>query len=490
MSPRTGRAAAAWAVLLALAAVLPSASAAQGVRGWVGTTVQGVELRPLGRDTIPLTQVEEVDGRFFFQGREVVCEGGGRCVRYVAAPEETSVSATQDVSLTAWGFGVQGLSFTTYLRGRSRMGSDLVWPRSDDDFDVLLGYGQWVRDVWRVRVGRQEIRSGLGFPAFDGGSVAVTLGPVRLEGYGGRSLARGLREPARDILRGLEDFVPDESVYLVGGSARGRLAGVDLTGRYQREILADRSGLESERASLDLAGTFPGVRVRGALDYDLAFERVGKSHLTLAVPLRDGRWMVEATARRYVPYFSLSTIWGYFDPVAYDEGTLRVGWSPDTVLGIWLTGGYRTYGDTETAVILEPLTDDGWRADAGVRWTPAPAWSVQGDYELEWGPGGYLSAGDLALRWTPSERASVGLSGTTFQKIEQFRLGDGRAWGGGLDARFGLGDRTDLSGGFMILRQETRDGAVDAPWNQSRGWAALRIRVGDDPALAARRDEP
>lgn len=474
--------------LLALAIAVPASADAQGVRGWVGSTVQAVELRPLALDTVPTAEVEEVDGRFFFQGRQVVCGAGGACVRYVPAAEQTSVSATQDLTLTAWGFGVEGLSVTTWLRGRSRMGSDLVWPRSDDEVDVLLGYGQWVRDAWRVRVGRQEIRSGLGFPAFDGGSLAVTLGGVRLEGYGGRSLARGLREPARDILRGLEDFVPDESVWLLGGSVRGRLAGVDVTGRYQREVLADRSGLESERASLDFTSTLPGVRVRGALDYDLAFERVGKSHLTLALPLEGGRWMVEATARRYVPYFSLSTIWGYFDPVAYDEATVRVGWSPGTVLGAWVTGGYRSYGDTETVVILEPLTDDGWRADAGIRWAPAPRWSVQGDYELEWGPGGFLSAGDVALRWTPSEEASVGLTGTTFQKIEQFRLGDGRAWGGGVDARVGLGDRTDLSGGFMIMRQETRDGAVDAPWNQSRGWAALRVRVGDDPGLAARRE--
>lgn len=475
--------------LLALLVTTPPLLA-QGVRGWVGTTVQAVELRPLSLDTIPVDQVTEEDGSFTFEGERVYCVSDVSCVRYRAAPEETSIAATQDVSLTAWGLGVQGLSFTTLLRARSRMGSDLLWPRADDDFDLMLGYGQWVRGTVRVRLGRQEIRSGLGFPAFDGASAAVSLGDFRLEGYGGRSLARGLREPAREILRGLEDFVPDESVWLLGGSVRGRLSGVALTGRYQREILADRSGLESERASLDFSATLPRARVDGSLDYDLGFERVGKGHLTVAVPLAQGRWMLEASARRYVPYFSLSTIWGYFDPVSYSEGTLRVGWSPGAALGLWVTGGYRRYGDADAAVILRPLTDDGWRADAGARWRLAPAWTAEGRYELEWGPGGYLSSADVALRWRPTEDVAIAATGTSFQQVEQFRLGDGRAFGGGLDVDLGLSDRTSLAGGFTVIRQKNEGGAVSSPWNQSRGWVALRIRVGEDPGLAARRTSP
>ena len=95
----------------------------------------------------------------------------------------------------------------------------------------------------------------------------------------------------------------------------------------------------------------------------------------------------------------------------------------------------------------------------------------------------------MTLRWSPSDRISLGATGTTFQQIEQFRLGDGRAWGGGLNADLGISDRTTLAGGFTVLRQTNEGGAVSTPWNQSRGWAALRIRVGEDPGLAARRSE-
>ena len=64
--------------------------------------------------------------------------------------------------------------------------------------------------------------------------------------------------------------------------------------------------------------------------------------------------MVEAAAVRYVPYFSLSTIWGFFEPVSYHEGRLRVSWSGSRSLGVWVAGGVRSYGDTETPVVITP----------------------------------------------------------------------------------------------------------------------------------------
>lgn len=483
---------AATAILLGSVLLLATAppAAGQGVRGWAGTTVQAVELRPVAPDTLDPTRVEERDGRFFFEGEPVTCLSPTSCLRYRTLAEETSIAATQDVSVTAWGFGVQGLSLTTRLRGRTRVGSDLVWPRSDDEFDLMLGYAQWVRGALRARLGRQEVRSGLGFPAFDGGSVAATLGAVQVQGYAGRSLARGLREPARDVLRGLEDFVPDESVWLLGASARAGIAGLSLTGRYQREILADRSGLESERASLDFRAILPRVRVEGSLDYDFVFERPGKGQLTVAVPLQDGRWLLEASARRYVPYFSLSTIWGFFDPVAYREALVRVGWSYGGRVGAWVSGGYRAYGDAEAAVILEPLRDDGWRGDAGLRWELGPAWGAEGRWSLEWGPGGYLSSGDLAVRWTPREGVLLRATGSSFQQIEQFRLGDGRAWGGGVDATLDLWERTSLAGGWTVMRHTQDGGSASSPWSQSRGWMSVRVRMGEDPGLANRRPSP
>jgi hypothetical protein len=466
----------------------PGQALAQSVRGWVGTTMQGVQLRPLTLDTIPLSALEvQPDGSILFQGRPVTCLGTEVCTAYGTAAQTTAWAATQDVSLTAWGFGVQGLSFTTMLRGRANAGSELVWPRSEDHFEALLAYAQLVRGPIRVKGGRQEVRGGLGFPAFDGVDASYARGNLALEAYGGRSLARGLREPANDALRGLESYLIDQSSYLYGASLRGRVFGTSFSARYQRELLADRSGLVSERGSFDFTAPVPRGRLSGSMDYDFAFQRAGKGNLTLGMPFDEGHWLLEVTGRRYLPYFDLSTIWGFFEPVSYSEGEVRTTWSPGGALGAWVSGGYRSYGDTHTTEVLQPLTGDGWRANAGLRWLPATTWSVDGTYRLEYGPGGFMQSMDASARYAPSERLGVTASAETFQQVEEFRLGDGRAVGGGLGFDLGFGERARLSGGMSVLRH--RDGGTTtlSPWNQTRGWTSLRINVGEDPGLANRR---
>lgn len=440
----------------------------QGVRGWVGTTVQAVELRPF----------EVVD--------PLACSSGSTC--YIRGSEQTAVVGTQDVRLTAWGFGVQGLSASMFLRGRGSLGSDAVWPRTEDHFDAVLAYAQYVRGGWTVRAGRQETRSGLGFASFDGGFVEWRHRRLQAEAYGGRSLARGLRDPANDALRGIEDFVPDQGIYLFGGAVRARYPTGSVVARYQRELLSDRSGLASERGSIDATSAFARVRLSGGMDYDFGQQQFGKGHLTATAPFGAGRWMLSGTVRRYVPYFSLSTIWGFFEPVPYHEALARVGWSPGRDVGVWVSAGRRSYGDTRTVAVLRPLEDTGWRAEAGSTWAFAESWSVQGGYQLEWGPGAFLQSGDAAVRWSPMSRLSVALTGTTFQQIEQYRLGDGRAYGWGLALDGGITEGLELSGGFSILRQTEAGSGTDPAWNQSRAWTSLRWLVGQDPGLANRRN--
>lgn len=445
------------------------ALAGQSFRGWVGSTLQMVELRPLA----------PVEGGCI---PDVPC--------YEALAEERSFAATQDLSLTAWGFGVQGVSATVLLRGRARLGSELVWPRSDDAFDALLAYGQLVRNGLTVRVGRQEIRSGLGFPSFDGASVAWFQGNgvIRVEGYGGRSLARGLREPAREALRSLDDFIVDRSVLLFGGSAQARLNSLAVTARYQRELLSDRSGLASERGAVDFVVQSAQGRFAGSLDYDFALGRAGKGRLGWSSPFGDGRWMVEASAVRYLPYFSLSTIWGFFEPVAYHGLEARVGWSPSATLGVWTGVGARRYGDTGTTVVLQPLSDHGWRTEVGARWTVRPRVTLDGGYELEWGPGGFLNSLDASVRVATTDAVSVIASVTSFQQIEQYRLVDGRGIGGGVSAEARLTERISAAGGASLMRRTNGgEGALLGPWNQGRAWSTVRVLVGDDPGLANRR---
>jgi len=467
--------------------LLPQAARAQSYRGWTTTSLQVVELRPLGLDSVPRSDVlTDVSGRFLYQGYEVTCVTATVCTGYLPLSDQRTLAATQDLSLTLWGLGVEGLSITTLVRARARAGGDVVWPRSDDELDALLAYAQLDRGPWRVRAGRLDVRSGLGFSAFDGGSASFAPGAFALELYGGRSLARGLREPQNEALRGLDGFLLDKSVLLIGGSAGGRLFGTEVTGRYQREILSDRSSLVSERASLDFSTTRARFRVTGSLDYDFSFEQVGKSHLTISAPLREGTWLLELSGLRYVPYFDLSTLWGFFEPVSYSEVLARVGWSPSSRIGAWLTGGWRTYGATKTVVILEPMRDTGWRAEAGARWQAASDWVVDGRYELEWGPGGFLNSADAAVRFRPTERLTTSLNAMSFQQIEEYRLGEGRAFGAGISADFVWSERISVSGGASIIRHRDGGNVFTSPWNQGRAWTSLRLDLGQDPGLAQR----
>lgn len=449
-------------VALAAVALLSGADplAGQDARGSLGSTAQLVEMRPLA----PLE-----DG----------CPATEACFRTLEP--QVAATASQDLSLTAWGFGVQGLSATVLLRTRQRLGGAFRWPRSDDAFDAMLAYAELSRGGLLLRGGRQEVRSGLGFPSFDGLMARWTRRRFRLELYGGRSLARGLREPADEALRGLEDFLPDRSAYLFGAAVRGRFGLATATARYHREILDDRSGLASERASVDAAMGLSFGSVRAALDYDVARRSVGKAHVTFSRPFDDARWLVEGTLSRYVPYFSLSTIWGFFDPVAYNEGMLRIGWAPAPVLTASVTAGVRKYGDPGTAVVVRPLEDTGRRGRMDVRWHVRPAWTVSGAYDLEWGPGGFLSSAEAGVRWSPSGGSFLALSGRTFQRIEQYRLGDGRAVGGGWSGGLVLAERITLSGGASVTRLRSGGGAGESPWNQLRAWSSVRYRFGGDP---------
>lgn len=483
-------------LLLLLAAVAlgwPGGLGAQGVRGWARTTAHYVQVRPLAVDTIALNDVTRgEDDVPRFEGHPVACTPGIHCTLYRMKPVDHVVHGTQDLSLTAWGLGVQGLSATVLLRGRADLAGDFTWPRSDDPFDAFLAYAQLVRDPIRVRLGRQEIRSGLGFASFDGAEVRWSpLERLRIEAYGGRSLARGLREPRHEALQGLQRFVPNQDAYLVGGAVQAEpVPGTAVMARYQREIWSDRSGLVSERASLTVrSASLAPLRLEGGADYDFAFARVGKAHVSLRYPV--SRWSadVEATVRRYVPYFELHTIWGFFDPVAYHEAELRSSWWPSASVGVWASGARRWYEDAHASNFLralEPLRGTAWRASAGARWSPTASWSLDGRYHLEWANGAFLSSGDLSARWSPHPRVRLGVTGTALQQFEEFRLGESVTVGGGGSGEVRVTQRLRLDAGVSVYQQlgEGRLFEIEEDWSQIRGWSALRIQLGHDPGLA------
>lgn len=475
------------AVVFACALAAPDRASAQEIRGSATATVRYIEVRPLVVDTVDRSQVTVApDGGLVFEGHPVTCDAGGTCTYRHSPSTEGALTAYTDLQLTTWAFDVEGLSARAHLRAREQLADDFVWPRAEDPLDLITGYVQYNRDDVRLRLGRQRSRSGLGFASYDG--LSVLYEPERWiqgEVFGGRSLARGLHEPHHDALRGVEDFLLDRDAWLLGAAVDVTpTPGTDLTARYQREIWSNRAALVSERASLDLrTDLLRPVTVEGALDYDFALGRIGKSHLSVGVPLADGRVRVEATGRRYLPYFDLWTIWGLFDPAAYHEGVLRVAWSPTPDLTAWGEGGYRSYGETNTSPLLGPLEDDAVRGSLGARWLLSPTLRLTGSYRLERGAGAFLSSGEASVHWRPLRRLRLTARGMAAQQIEEFRLGEGMVAGGGVSGSYELGGRLNFSGGVNLYRRlfENRPGAVD--WNQLRAWSSLRVTLGGDPGM-------
>lgn len=488
------------AFLLSLsAALLPAAVAGQGFRGTATTTARYLELRPIVADSVSFERVtQREDGTFEFEGRTVTCVTGLPCVFYRPGDVQDALAVTQDVGFTTWGYGVAGLSATVLLRARADVSGDFTWPNSDDPFDALLAYAQYNRGIVRARAGRQQNLSGLGFTGYDGLNLLVEpRSNIEVEGYAGRTLMRGTSEPRSEVLRGVEDFAFDSltrAIFVFGGSARWEpRTGTAFTLRYQREIqrgeddLVPSGAIQSERASIDFASNFlRPVRIDAALDYDVAFDRIGKAHVRAQAAVLRNKLIVEAAARRYQPWFDLFTIWGFFSPVGYSEGELRGTWLPRQDLRVWASGGYRKYQESNATTIFGGIEDETLRGELGAEWLTSERLSFSGQYRYENGYGAYVSSGEGTVRWSPLESLSLFATGSAFQQIEEFRLGEGvvYGWGGGVEAQ--LARRVELIGGASIYRQnfENRESAAD--WNQLRAYAGLSFGFGEDPGAARR----
>ena len=461
---------------------------AQGVRGWVQSWVRYMEMQPLQLDTaLAGDVVYDANGDARVDGRLIWCTQTP-CNYYRPAPIQTATLGSQDVGFTAWGFGMTGLSATVLLRARDHFSGELDWPLADDPLDVLVAYGELRQGAWRLRAGRQAAPSGLGFAGFDGASVRRDGGSLWAEAFGGRSLQRGLNEPAREALRGIEAFVRDQEAYLVGAAAgyRWGVSGIGL--RYQREIYSDRGGLVSERGSMDFHTVLPwSLRLRGAADYDFAFGQVGKANLTLQRGLFDGRLISEFEVRRYVPYFELNTIWGFFSPVPFHEARVQFSAGLARGAGLQVALAAREYDDPNATVIFRPLENQGYRAEVATLWTPLERVQVDLGYDLDWGAASFLHAFDGSVRVDWTSAFATRAFATSFQQFETFRLGDGRAFGGGLALEWTVTSRVLLDGNVSMIRNDGGRGGPGDEWNQTRASFGLRYEFGEDPGLRRRR---
>jgi hypothetical protein len=227
------------------------------------------------------------------------------------------------------------------------------------------------------------------------------------------------------------------------------------------------------------------VNVEAAADYDVAFNRLGKAHITLRRQFMQNRLSLEATGRRYLPFFELWTIWGVFSPVAYHEAELQAGWSATERIDLWASAALRRYEDAEAAIFIAPAEDETQRFSLRARARLNDAWVLDGEYRLEDGFGAYLSSGEASAGWTPSERLRLGAYGTAFQQILEFRTGEAVVFGAGLTVDYALTRALHLSGGGTFYHQafENRPSSVD--WSQKRGWLGIEWSFGRDPGEEA-----
>jgi hypothetical protein len=465
----------------ALSLLLAAPVLGQGVRGDLRVDYGYIEYQTVRRVSVPEDQVPGSGNRRVLPDGTIAYCTSGECAWYESGDVVAAEPLVQDLRLTAW-TGIQGLSARTHLRGR--FGSDSRWPRSGQEFVALLLHVDYERSVFRLRAGRQSVDSGLGYYLFDGGSVRVRPRPwLRLEAFGGRSLARTLAQyRTGTLMTEVENLPPRHGSNLwaaqLGIRPRG---GFSLSATYLTELVLGAPGRYSERFSVDTQWRNPGVVLDGSADYDLGYGQFNEFKLRARVPLGSAV-DVAGQYRYYRPFLEYWTIWGAFSPIGYSEGRLAAFWNPGPRWTLSLDGAYRSYEDTSTESGFLDFRTDGWRTTAGIAWTDT-RWSIGLYGGAEEGVGAAMGNLDLTVGYTFPQGHYLGIHTLGTLEDDEYRFGSGRTGGGGVDARLRLGSlRLDGSAGLFAHTYQDRPGFEN--YDQFRGRLALTYEIGSDPGLA------
>ncbi len=446
--------------LLALAAAAPLA--AQSVRVHSTTTARYVELRPI------LWNADSA--------------------AYLPQSVQSAAPLTQDLEVNAWGFGVDGLRAYGLVRFRGSLGSELVWPRYGDHFDALALYLEYAHADYGLRLGRQQKVSALGWYGFDGLSGTwQPLPQIRVEAYGGRGLARGYLEPYDSkALAALDPLRPDHGTWLLGAQVSARpTPSTSLSAIYQREILANRSGIVSERAELEGSTTLRGfLTLAGSSEFDIATNEWGKARASATVAFARGA-SLRGEVFRYRPTIDLTTIWGVFGPQSHTGYTATVQAAPLRGLSAYASYTELHYQpDTTVNPFATNLPERSQEVAAGLR-ASLGTWQLDGRYSLLLDYGGAQSGGDVGLALAPRAGWRVGVRGTAFQSDDEFRVADGTVWGAGFEASVRVLDRFTLRADAMryVYEKQKRAPATltGLDWNQTRATLTVDWTFGTNP---------
>jgi hypothetical protein len=468
-------------------ALLPVPLGAQGFRVSGVTLMQLIELRPLAIDSAPASTFPGTGQiRTTPDGVPAFCSQTSNYCQFERSGNPVSIGPVmQDLTFAGWGL-MEGLSFRGDLRARGEIGNDstFVFPRYNDHFDVLDAYAQLDRSSWQARLGRQWVMNGLGAYDLDGGDLLVRRDAYSLEGWAGRALVEGLQEPyTTSQLAAVDNLPPQQNGYIFGARARFRpdpLSAAALT--YQRVLIADRSGLYSERAAFDASTRRFGPALDLDLTYDLATGDWNEARLrvgTANVGVYNG-WI---EARHSRPFFELCTIWGAFSPVGFDEARANFDWRPKTApIDVTLFGGYQQYAPTNTGISLRT---NGWRAGGDATWLGSHSVVASASYAVDIGSGAAGTDIRANIRWIPSSTLSFGAEGILTQNIYEFRVGTGRIYGFVGDVSYFVRQDVRVVADAGLYQHILTNGAPGPDWSQRRASMRFEFMMGRDPGLSS-----
>ena len=454
-------------------AALAAPAAAQGYRASLDLRAQSVAFRGWELDSVPEGDVivGPGGGPASPDGIAATCPGvGGQCYFYRPGERQESAPIVFTTDVTAWGFGLKGLSARANVRMIANAG-DTPWPATQPGVQLWEGYLDYQHKWFGLRGGRQIITSRLGWTGFDGGMGTLRHQKLGLEatGYVGWGLSRSSPVGVNNPLNvPLGDFVPPLR-HRVSGAILGLHSGpVDLRGEWQRETDRATGFLINERvAGSGTVRILRNLSATGGIEYLLAQDNFGSADASL-------RWAsarVQATAgyRRYFPRFDLYSVWPAFSPVAWNGPVASINVLPLRWLQLRGRAEYLRFEETDTPSPLLLVRTDGWRGSVGGTVTAVRNFTFDAGWNVERIVGAWVQGFDGSVGWTPMPALALRAYGAYAQRPLEYRFNASTATWFGLDVDARATDRFNVGLSVVQINEERfRPDNAAFDWNQTR----------------------
>ena len=463
--------------------------AAQEYRLRLDTRLQTVAYRGWTLDSVLATSVVVAGPTGGFRspdGIAVECDAGSPyCTFFRPGPERSAAPVVGTVDLSVWGLGVSGLRIQAKGRALGDFRNRSVWPGVKPALQLLDGYAEYVTAGFTGELGRTHVATRLGWRGFDGARAEVRpLGrTLRISGYGGWALARGLDVPITSPeLNPLAEFMPADRQTVLGGWLTLWTAPVEARVGYQREEDPATNGKTFERVALDGRLAVAGVALlSGGVDYDLAAGVWGTGDAALTWIRGNGRGRVTVGGRRYRPYFDLWSIWTTFSPVGYSAGYASV--AIPAVRGVEVRARGETYAFDDAAVSapLVAAETDGWRWSVGASMTRLEGWTFDAAAHQELGPGAASLGYQAMAAYAPSGALTLAADASWMRRPLEYRFDDAKVWSYGIRADYLVNAAADKRISVDVRRYDEtreRDDSAQLSWNQFRINVAATLTFG------------